>query len=202
MRVGASIAGSRSLLDDVFRVKQILDEMVLSTKYFTNNCFNTQVVPELQRIVKNIIQHGVNVDVEAYRAIREAMEKRLKSVPYWRLVANAGASRGFHYGVVKAGMITGQRAYEIVAVVDKQTSEICRHMNGKQFRLADAELQVTRAVTQKEPKSRKYRLGFPEQKLLASQTMNRTKPGFWFRAFMDIAVQLSSSSRGSNGLRI
>ena len=150
MLVGAEIAGSKRLLDGLFRAEETLKEMVEATKYFTNNYFNNQVVPELQKIVQKIFDNpgisGANVDAEAYKAVREALEKRLKSVPHWRVVANAGASRGFHYGAIKAGTMTGQTGYEIVAILDKKTSKICRHMNKKQFWLADGEVQVSKAA--------------------------------------------------------
>lgn len=150
MLVGAEAAGSKSLITDMFRVDEILKEMLESTKYFTNSYFNKQVAPELQKIVEKIFNNpgvsGMNVDAEAYKAVREAMEARLKSVPHWRVVANAAASRSFHYGAVKAGMVVGQRSYKIVAVLDTKTSEICKHMNGKEFWLADGEVQATKAA--------------------------------------------------------
>lgn len=143
---GSSLSGSEREIFRIASTKQTLDEMVAATKYFTNHYFNDHVVPDLKTIIQKIIEADVNVDVEAYRAIREAMSNRLKSVPYWRLVANAAASRGFHYGAIKAGMTQGHRAYRIVAVLDNRTSEICKHMNGKEFWVADAELQVVRAA--------------------------------------------------------
>lgn len=150
MLVGGDIAGSRDLLTGVFRVDSVLKDMTDATKYFTNRYFNDQVVPELQAIVEKIFSNpgisGSDVDAAAYKAVREAMEARLKSVPYWRVVANAAASRGFHYGAIKAGMVTGRMAYKIVAVLDSRTSKICRHMNGKEFWLADAEVQVNKAA--------------------------------------------------------
>jgi hypothetical protein len=143
MRTGAGMAGSRTLIDDAFRTNEILDDMVQATKYFTNNYFTTQVAPQLRGIVQNAINTGV-LDEETYRLVRQTMADRLYSVPYWRIVANAAASRGYHYGAVKAGMIVGKRAYRLVAVLDDRTSDICRTLNGKEFWLADAEVQATR----------------------------------------------------------
>lgn len=143
---GSAIGGNGKEIFRLSQTKEILEDMVASTKYFTNHYFNDHVVPDLKTIVEKIIYAGVNVDTEAYEAIREAMSQRLKSVPYWRLVANAAASRGFHYGAIKAGLTQGYRAYKIVAVLDDRTSEICKHMNNKEFWVADAELQVVRSA--------------------------------------------------------
>lgn len=149
LRKGSAYAGDAGTITGLLDTKSILSDMVESTKYFTNHYFNDHVVPELLKSVEKILQEGGNVDAEAYKAVREVMENRLKSVPYWRLVANASASRGFHYGAVKAGLVNGVQAYKIVAVLDAKTSEICKHMNGKEFWLADADLQVTRAALAK-----------------------------------------------------
>ncbi len=149
MEVGADMAGSRALLKDVFRAEQVLKEMVDATKYFTNTHFNKHVVPSLQKIVKDILDTGhlgAQVDTKAYNAVREAMELRLKSTPYWRIVANAAASRGFHYGAIKAGIIVGHRGYKIVTIKDKRRSKICKHMDGKKFWLADAEVQANKCA--------------------------------------------------------
>lgn len=145
VREGAGMSGSKSTLDNTFRIKEILKEMKDNTKYFTNNYFNNVVVPDLQKIIQNAIADG-QTEVRVYQAIQKAMSDRLKSVPYWRVVSNAAASRGYHYGAVKAGLLTGRQGYKIVAVLDKKTSKICRRMNGKEFWLADAEVQVTRAA--------------------------------------------------------
>lgn len=150
LNAGGDLAGSRELLAGVFRVDDVLRDMVVSTKYFTNKYFNEIVAPELQDIVKRIFDNpgisGADIDTAAYKAVREAMEARLKSVPYWRIVANAAASRGFHYGAIKAGIIKGAQGYKLVAVLDEKTSEICRFMNGKEFWVADAEIQVNKAA--------------------------------------------------------
>lgn len=143
---GSDMAGDPRTIFQLTQTKQILEDMVDSTKYFTNRYFNDHVLPELQKIVSDIALEGKNVDVKAYQAVQELMSRRLKNVPYWRVVANASASRGFHYGAVKSGLFSGFNAYKIVAVIDKKTSEICRYMNGREFWLADAELQVVRSA--------------------------------------------------------
>lgn len=142
---GSALAGDAKIAGELFRAKEILNDMVTATKYFTNNYFNRMVVPQLQAIVHEALLTG-QLDSTTYQAIRTAMSDRLKSVPYWRVVANAAASRGYHYGAIRAGQSIGRRGYEIVAVLDAKTSAICRTMNGKQFWVADASLQVSRAA--------------------------------------------------------
>jgi len=143
---GSAYGGDAKMVFELPQTQQILKDMVGSTKYFTNQYFTDHVVPDLTKIISDTIAAGGNIDANAYTAVREAMEKRLKNVPYWRIVANASASRGFHYGAVKTGLLNGYQAYKWKSIIDSKTSKICRHLNGKEFWLADAELQVTRAA--------------------------------------------------------
>lgn len=143
---GGGGAGAANILDDFPRFGDILDGMVRSAKYYTNNYFNTQVVPALYRDVERVITSTDAVTDASWTAVREALAARLKSVPYWRVVANAAASRAYHYGVVKGGELGGYRAYQIVAVVDEKTSDICLYMNGKTFWLADASAHMERVA--------------------------------------------------------
>jgi len=142
---GSAMAGDAKLAGELFRAKAILEDMVQASKYYTNTYFNRMVVPQLQSIVQEALLTG-QLDSTTYQAIREAMSNRLKSVPYWRVVANAAASRGYHYGAIRAGQALGRRGYQILAVLDSRTSDICLFMNGKQFWVADAAIQVTRAA--------------------------------------------------------
>lgn len=157
LRYGSELSGASQ--DILFsggyeqRVKDILDDMTQNTRYFTNKYFNQQVVPELHKIIEKAIAGGVHagepllLNTEAYQSIQAAMDARLTSTPYWRVVANASASRGYHFGAIKAGALAGQRGYEIVAVLDNRTSDICVYMNGKQFWTADADYQVNKMAS-------------------------------------------------------
>lgn len=146
-RGAASIGVTASTMDSLATKRQVLEGMVDSSKYYTNQYFNTQVAPRLFKQIDDIIEAGGDVNTAGYTAIRETMEARLKSTPYWRVVANSAASRSYHYGVVKAGMVTGRRGYKYVAIIDERTSDICRDMNGREFWLADAERQIIRSAT-------------------------------------------------------
>ncbi|MGK3946915.1 hypothetical protein ABK046_52185, partial [Streptomyces caeruleatus] len=69
---------------------------------------------------------------------RAKLATRLKSVPYWRLVANQASSRAYHYGLTRAGLSLGYTGYRLDAVIDKATTPVCRSLDGKVFWLADA----------------------------------------------------------------
>lgn len=149
----AQAAVSNALSDlDMFR---IVNGMSQSAKYYTNQYFNTQVMPALVDAVQDAVLRGERATGAA--AIREVLDRRLRSVPYWRLVANAAASRSYHYGLVMMGAQGSAREVVYRAVIDTRTSEICQAMNGTRWpisdmvdlvqRIADADPEQIRVVT-------------------------------------------------------
>jgi len=137
----------KGYLDNVTSRKRLLEGMIKSSKYYTNEYFNNHVIPALYKEVEKILSSPTPVQEGGFNEVMEVLSKRLKSVPYWRVVANAAASRAYHYGVLKAGQLQGVRGYRIVAVLDARTSAICRKMNGKEFWLSNAIDLMERAAT-------------------------------------------------------
>lgn len=150
VRKGVRQLGGGTLAEVVPRLDDIMNGMVRSTKYYTNTYFNRFVVPSLQNLVQREFIEGA-ADPAAYQKIQKALDSRLKSVPYWRTVANAAASRSYHYGVMKAGQANGMRGYELVAIMDDRTSHICRDLDGKQFWIEDAVHLIERTAMAEDP---------------------------------------------------
>lgn len=130
--------GAGTVLEGMPSVEQVHAGMLRSTKYYTNRFFNTQVVPAMFAEVDKVLAGTSPFDVPNIAPIREMLEDRLKNVPYWRVVANSAASRGFHYGYMKASQATGRTGYRWVSVLDDRTSEICLELNGTEFLIQNA----------------------------------------------------------------
>lgn len=141
--VGMPTVGRGTILEDSPSAKQVMDGIVDAVQYYTNNHFNTQVVPAIQRDIARMLADSLHTP--DLTPIREALDARLASVPYWRLVANAAASRGFHYGMMKAGQLTQVSAYRWDSIIDNRTSSICRALDGRVFNIADAVNLMERA---------------------------------------------------------
>jgi hypothetical protein len=129
------LAGQDTVIEADPEVQDIFLGMVASSKYYTNNHFNENIMPELQDRIDELISTG---DEAGIADIIEGLGDRLASVPYWRVVANAAASRAYHYGLLKGGDLLGATAYEVVALLDERTSAICNYLNGMQFPISDA----------------------------------------------------------------
>ena len=143
IRKGANKAATFSAISDSRLMNDIAEGMVTSAKYYTNNYFNRFVLPALQDKVEEYLILK-EADTAGYKAIREAMEDRLKSAHYWRIVANASASRSYHYGLLKGAQANGQTGYRFEAVLDNRTTPICRELHGREFWIADAVSLVER----------------------------------------------------------
>lgn len=133
-----AVVGVGTILENAPSAQQVMDGIVAAAKYYTNNYFNTFVIPEIQQRIRSILDGTPFNEVPGLADIRALLDRRLRSVPYWRLVANAAASRGYHYGYLKAAELRGVTTYRFVAVIDSRTSEICQFMNGKEFSVRNA----------------------------------------------------------------
>lgn len=111
------------------------EAIIKATRYSTNRFFNTQIVPGILSAVDNAFHAPGTLDLASLQA---DIARHFRTVPYWRLIANLAASRGYHYGYLRVMQQRGIIAYQFVAVIDERTSAICRAMNGKQFLVADA----------------------------------------------------------------
>lgn len=147
---------------DIPTVQKVRDGIVRATAYYTNRFFNTFVVPAIQDEIDKIFDETNPTDVPDMSSIRDVLDSRLKSVPYWRVVANAAASRGFHYGMVKAGRLKGATQYEIVAVLDDKTSKVCEFLDGKRFWLADAISLLEKAELSNDPDAVRRIMPWPQ----------------------------------------
>lgn len=130
-------------LPDLDRLR-IVNGMSKAAKYYTNAYFNRQVMPALVDAAHASVMNGTSHDGEAMNAIRALLDRRLRSVPYWNLVANAAASRAYHFGYLKTGVAHGLQTVQFVAIIDERTSEICISMNGTQWSAPDVALFADR----------------------------------------------------------
>lgn len=154
LATGEGLILSGSLADRPMR-DQVLAGMVASTKYYTNTHFNTYVVPALFREVDKVLSGKAPFEQPDWTPVREALQDRLKSVPYWRLVATTAASRSFHYGYMKAAQVQGFRGYRFVAILDERTTDICQDMDGREFLIADAVSLLERVAQSDDPEEAK-----------------------------------------------
>ena len=138
MNKGANLTtGGFAAIAEMNSVTEMHAGMIRSSKYYTNNYFNRFVMPDLHRSISNFLEHGLDPDT-VYKSIQARLYSRLKSVPYWRMVANVAASRSYHYGLTKAGAASGHTSYRLIVIHDDVTSTICKSLSNKVFWLADA----------------------------------------------------------------
>lgn len=138
---GAALTGAHDvpfgpLLSDLDRLR-IVNGMIRSAKYATNEYFNTQVMPSLIDAANSAVLNGAGNDLGELESIRGLLDRRLRSVPYWNLVANAAASRAYHFGLLKVGYAAGYQTATFWNPNDERTSTICRAMYGTQWSVGD-----------------------------------------------------------------
>lgn len=174
---GAARAGARDKFKSL-PTRQLMEAgMVASAKYFTNTYFNRVVMPSLIGDIRNKEKEGKAFDDKFYREVRGRLDKRLKSLPHWRGVATTAASSAYHYGLARAGLGQGYTGYELVAVLDNRTSEVCEALDGRRFWLADAVNHVEKRATIP-PEDMKDEMPFPKWEEIHDHTQSDlTKAG-------------------------
>lgn len=143
---GRTAVGRDTSLLDVPTVRKVHEGIVHAARYYTNQHFNRIILPEIQNRVNAILGGADPATVPGFGDINRYLSRRLQNVPYWRIVANGAASRAYHYGVMKAGTLRQLRGYEIVAIIDDRTSDICRYLDGKQYLLSETVDLMEKAI--------------------------------------------------------
>jgi SPP1 gp7 family putative phage head morphogenesis protein len=85
-----------------------------------------------------------------------------KSQSYWELLANDVTTKSREFGRVEGMVQAGIEEYRIDAILDRRTSDVCRHLDGKLFKVADAVAHRERLVESGDPKAIKEISPWPE----------------------------------------
>ena len=108
------------------------------TMFWSLNHYDSHVSTRLKKLTTKVIEQGLSRH-DAGLFFRNTIGEDLsRSDSYWRLTADAIATRGRSYGTISAMESAGVLEYEIDAVLDHRTSTICEYLNGKRFKVADA----------------------------------------------------------------
>lgn len=91
-----------------------------------------------REIVASGMSRGLGTDVIANK-LRESLQDDVpRPTSYWRVVADAFVGRARTTSQINAYVDAGIESYEIVAVIDEVTTDICRFMDGRVFEVAAA----------------------------------------------------------------
>ena len=155
--VSAEVANTLNVTDR--RVQNWLDS---DTTYWIGTHYDRQVQERIQNAQRDIFRSPEDADVldaiddgdelrrqlvntgtlgrrEAGQVLQEAFAGEMeKSDSYWRLLANHVTTRSREFGRIEGFVKAGIDQYQIDAVIDRVTSDICRFMDGKTFQVADA----------------------------------------------------------------
>lgn len=96
------------------------------------------IVPAVRNGIENVRATTDPTLPHIYSDLKLLVDSRLQGTAYWDVVANATASRSYHYGLLKAATIQRFRTFQFVAVIDSVTTPICRAMNGRVFSVQSA----------------------------------------------------------------
>ena len=109
---------------------------------------------EARRIVATGLEEGLGRDDIAQALEQAARTALVDRAPfYWETVAASFIAQGRSYAQMSSYAEAGIRQYRIEAVLDEQTTNICRYLHGKTFSVADALRRFDRIEQLEDPEA-------------------------------------------------
>ena len=106
--------------------------------YWSLNHYDSHVTERIKRLADTVIKNGLSRE-NAGKFFKNTIGEELKrSDSYWELTADAITTRSRSFGSIEALVKAGATAYEWDSVIDHRTSDICRYLDGKVFRVEAA----------------------------------------------------------------
>jgi len=122
-----SISPSFGVMDE--KALRVLDE---HNVWWVRNQFNRNLTDKIRKLGKKVITEGMDYKQAGTLFEKEFAEQfQSYGTRYWRGFANHVVSRSSELGRVSGYEKAGIKRYEIRAVLDHRTTEICREMHGR-----------------------------------------------------------------------
>jgi len=133
--VDVSVAGNINVTDR--RAQRWLQE---DSMYWIGSHYDRQLRDRLREKAEEAIGDGDGLGRRRAGQLfqEEFSEEFGQSNTYWELMSNHVTTRSREFGRVEAFVKAGVEKYQIDAVLDRRTSEICEYLDGKVFDVSDA----------------------------------------------------------------
>jgi SPP1 gp7 family putative phage head morphogenesis protein len=137
--------------------RRVIDHVTSSQGNFVRDEYGRRIESlgeEARRIVAAGLEEGLGRDDIAHALEQAARATLIDRAPfYWETVAASFIAQGRSYAQMSSYAEAGIRQYRIEAVLDEQTTNICRYLHGKTFSVADAIRRFDRIEHARRPRS-------------------------------------------------
>jgi hypothetical protein len=127
-------------------ISEAFKTMMEGVKYYSSNQLSEVLVPGVDDVITSWIDQLVNdnetENLPPIGGLLESVADEMDMDAYWRTMANATASRAYHYGLFKAGDLLGHSKFIVVNPLDARTSDVCVYLSGMEFDLSAAVDQI------------------------------------------------------------
>lgn len=132
-------AGITAIFDVVD--EEAVDWLDKDTMFWVGNAHTGPLGGKIADVVSQVVvQEGLST-IEAGKLLREGVEPLIRGTRpdhYWTLVARAATTRSRAFGATNALVAAGASNYELINPLDATTSDICRNLNGRIYRVEHA----------------------------------------------------------------
>lgn len=107
--------------------------------YWVKNFFDRQLADRVTDLGSRVLNEGMNRQ-QAGELFEQAFADQYEAYSwrYWQGFANHVVTRSREFGAVERYVRAGRDYLQVKAILDHRTTEICRHMHDKVFKVADA----------------------------------------------------------------
>lgn len=149
---------------DIQELLDVIDGQMTGDRWFTPIkkdigraiLYSEQVAADIVKIANEVgLQQGLGRK-EVAKALQAALSERFaQSLSYWQGLSATVLTRSSVMGTTQALIEAKAKTYEFLAVNDERTSEICRHLDGKIFKVEVARDIRDRLLNSKSPEEAK-----------------------------------------------
>ena len=122
--------------------QQVINALNKHNNFFISGTYDTTLIGRVNSVTKQFVEEGLPKPILEDR-IRATLTAQLpqRADVYYKILSNDVLNRARAFAQVNSYVEARVRRYEIVAVMDERTSEICEYMDGRVF-----EVEVSRKI--------------------------------------------------------
>lgn len=118
-----------------FRDQQVVDMMNKNHKVLINEGVEAGI-NNFQKKARNVLTDALERNLpqkEVTAALKEAVGTTVGNDSYWNVVGSSWMNRSRNWSNLETFDSAGIKNYQILAIIDERTSDVCRGLNGKTF---------------------------------------------------------------------
>ena len=140
--------------------KRAVDVLTRHNCFWLGEHYGKHIGPKISKITQQALENGLGRR-ELAELLQETLGGEVGSYKYWDVVSSSALVRARSFGSIAGMEEAGITEYEILAMGDERTCEICEGMNGKIFSVSETRKVIDKVLDIEDPE--KFKEAMPWQ---------------------------------------